>query len=141
MTLRNLDNLHPHVKKLAKELILSCKKQGVPIYVCRTFVTLEEQENIYAQGRTIPGAILTHFKPGYSLHNYGLAFDILCTKNCETPWDENTAYRIIGGIGKDIGLTWGGDKKIHSVTHFEWSGGLSIKDLLLGKIPPRMRFL
>lgn len=39
------------------------------------FRTVEEQAAIYAQGRTIPGRIVTKAKPLLSFHNYGLATD------------------------------------------------------------------
>jgi len=43
-------------------------------YTLRTF---KEQEAIYAQGRTKPGVIVTKAKPGLSVHNYGMAIDIV----------------------------------------------------------------
>lgn len=43
-----------------------------PISGLRTF---EEQERLYAQGRTQAGQIVTYAQPGLSLHNYGLATD------------------------------------------------------------------
>jgi len=39
--------------------------------------TWEEQDGKYAQGRTKPGVIVTYAKGGDSVHNYGLAVDIV----------------------------------------------------------------
>ena len=36
----------------------------------------DEQAKVYAQGRTAPGKIVTHAKPGHSNHNFGVAFDV-----------------------------------------------------------------
>jgi hypothetical protein len=38
--------------------------------------TYERQRELYAQGRTAPGAIVTQALPGESAHNFGLACDI-----------------------------------------------------------------
>ena len=39
--------------------------------------TFKEQDDIYAQGRTKKGEIVTYSKAGQSYHNYGLAVDIV----------------------------------------------------------------
>ena len=41
------------------------------------FRTFKEQDDIYAQGRTKKGKIVTFSKAGQSYHNYGLAVDIV----------------------------------------------------------------
>lgn len=38
--------------------------------------TYEEQNALYAQGRTAPGNKVTNAKGGFSNHNFGIAFDI-----------------------------------------------------------------
>ena len=39
------------------------------------FRSIPEQARLYAQGRTVPGPIVTKAPPGLSFHNYGLATD------------------------------------------------------------------
>jgi hypothetical protein len=39
------------------------------------FRSFERQADLYAQGRSVPGAIVTQAPPGKSMHNYGLASD------------------------------------------------------------------
>lgn len=46
-------------------------------YVTSAKRSMEEQERLYAQGRTKPGAIVTNAKPGQSAHNYGRAIDVV----------------------------------------------------------------
>lgn len=132
---RDIKELHPYVQKLARDLIGICKEYGITVYLCRTFISDEEQEELYAIGRTVPGKIVTYSKPGYSLHNYGLAFDIVCSK--DDMKDENDILKLVGKLGRSIGLTWKGDevKKLVNLNHFEWSGGLTVRDLLSGKLP------
>ena len=43
-----------------------------PFYGLRTFA---EQDALYAQGRSVPGSIVTNAKGGESPHNYGCASD------------------------------------------------------------------
>jgi len=94
---------------------------------------MQEQTDIYAIGRTKPGSILTYTKAGYSMHNYGLAYDLLFPTDAE--------YKKAAVIGKKLGLTWGGEFKLLSGKrfvdrpHFQWTGGLTTADLLKGKRP------
>jgi len=39
--------------------------------------TYEEQDALYAQGRTAPGPKVTNAPGGHSNHNFGLAFDMV----------------------------------------------------------------
>lgn len=41
----------------------------------------------YAQGRTTPGPIITHARPGSSAHNYGLAIDVALSVNGQPTWN------------------------------------------------------
>jgi hypothetical protein len=133
---RKLADLNIHVRNLAEQLILKCKEQGIVIIPVQTLRTIEEQNKLYAQGRTIAGKIVTNAKGGASYHNYGLAFDVAVVENGKINWTP-VLYDKVGEIGKSIGLEWGGDfKKIKDKPHFQYCFGLSIKDLLSGKRPP-----
>jgi peptidoglycan L-alanyl-D-glutamate endopeptidase CwlK len=81
ITLQRIQTLHP---KIRKEVLDLCTKannlelgKGVRLRLSYTFRTHEEQEALYAQGRTKPGKRVTNAKGGQSIHNYGLAFDIV----------------------------------------------------------------
>ncbi|MEJ8555473.1 M15 family metallopeptidase [Tepidibacter sp. Z1-5] len=133
---RNLDDLHPYVKYLAEKFIEECKNQGIDILIYSTFRSKEEQNKLYEQGRSAPGNKVTNARGGYSYHNYGLAFDCVPIINKKAQWDRTDLYEKMGQLGKSIGLEWGGDFKIFKdMPHFQWRGGLKIKDLLQGKIP------
>lgn len=133
---RQLADLNSYVRQLAEQFILKCKEQGITIIPIQTLRTIEEQNDIYAQGRSKPGKIVSNAKGGYSYHNYGLAFDVALIENGKINWNPS-AYDKVGVIGKSIGLEWGGDfKKIKDKPHFQFTFGLSIQDLLRGKRPP-----
>jgi peptidoglycan L-alanyl-D-glutamate endopeptidase CwlK len=70
--------------------------------------TYAEQADIYAQGRSRPGRIVTRAGPGESDHNFGIAWDIGVFKD-GAYLDQSPLYKELGKIGKSAGLEWGGD--------------------------------
>lgn len=88
VTLPKLKTLHPAVKDDAIAIFEDIDKAGIHarcVYGLRTF---EEQKTLYDLGRDVPGKIVTNAKPGYSFHNYGLAFDFCLLHNDKTwSWD------------------------------------------------------
>ncbi|KGX92944.1 peptidase M15 [Pontibacillus halophilus JSM 076056 = DSM 19796] len=144
---RGLNGLHPVVKGKATQLIENAYNRGVQILITDGYRSFAEQQRLYNQGRTTPGSIVTNARPGQSYHNYGLAIDFaLYTKDGrKVVWDT----RIDGdGDGlsdwdevvieaKKLGFKWGGDwVSFRDFPHFEYTFGLSIRDLLNGKRPP-----
>lgn len=71
--------------------------------------THEEQERLYAQGRSTPGRIVTHAPPGSSLHEYGHAVDFGFVDDVarEMDWAEWRFVRL-GEILLRYGIEWGG---------------------------------
>jgi len=125
---KDLNDLHPYVKYLAEKFIAECRVKGLEPVITSTLRTMDEQKAIYARGRTTPGNIISYAKPGYSYHNYSLAFDV--------SFKNYGDYARAAVIGKSLGMRWGGDFKVFKdLPHFEWSGDLRIKDLLKGKRP------
>jgi hypothetical protein len=147
-----LEGVHPSVQACALQLITKAYAKGVKLIITQGLRTIEEQNKLYAKGRTtaqlravgitgISGnpsaAIVTKAKGGTSYHNYGLAFDIgiLRTDEKDVDWTDSK-YRPIGALGKELGLEWGGDfKSIKDTPHYQLSFGLSIADLQSGKRP------
>jgi len=120
---RSLDDLQPHVRAMAKLLLLEAEKRGFPLIVTSTLRTFEEQEAIYAKGRTAPGKIVTKAKAGQSIHNYGLAFDVAFkSPPAKDPFADDNPWLQVGEMGKAIGLVWGGDWKFKDRPHFEAHG-------------------
>ncbi|MEF9953069.1 MAG: peptidoglycan-binding protein [Clostridium sp.] len=133
---RDLSLLHPHVKDLAEKFLAKCKAAGLDVIITQTLRTIAEQNDLYAQGRSKPGNKVTNAKGGYSMHNYGLAFDIAIKVKGKIVWDNEALYKKAGQIGESLGLEWGGSwSSFKDTPHFQWSGGLSIEDLLRGKRP------
>lgn len=130
-----LELLKPKIKELAEKLINECKQQGHQITVTQTLRTIEEQDALYAQGRTKPGNIVTKAKGGYSLHNFGVAFDICPIVNGKAEWNDNALFKKIGEIGMKIGLEWGGTwASFPDLPHFQYLAGYSLADFRGNKV-------
>jgi hypothetical protein len=78
---RSLDDLHPKAQPKIFELIARAAAAGIPLLIVSTGRTQAEQNELYAQGRTTPGAIVTWtldslhvMKPGRG--NKCLAIDV-----------------------------------------------------------------
>lgn len=77
--------------------------------------TQEEQDKLYAQGRTTPGPIVTWTRN--SNHISGKAFDIAFSG--KDPYPKNFNWEILGKLGESVGLKWGGRWKTPDNPHFE----------------------
>ena len=133
----DLNKLHPYVKQLSEKLIDQCKKQGLKVIITQALRTNEEQNELYAQGRTKPGNIVTNAKGGQSMHNYGLAIDFAPVVNGNIPWNDIALFKKIGTIGLQVGFdSYGGNwTSFKDYPHLQWTGGLTLKDLQSGKRP------
>ena len=92
----------------AREWLARCRAEGINVKVICGLRSNAEQAALYAQGRTAPGPKVTNAKPGYSWHNFGVAWDFVVFDDRGQPlWDSPLMDRC-GAIGEDLGLEWGG---------------------------------
>jgi len=97
---------------------------GTYLLVVSGLRTAAEQNALYAQGRTTPGHIVTNAKAGQSMHNYGLAVDVvpyLSGPSGQLNWNTQTAqYQAMVSALKAQGLVWGGEwHTIPDPDHFQ----------------------
>lgn len=125
-----LDSLKPKVRQLAKKLVAECRRQiGYEIVITSTLRSFDEQDALYAQGRTTSGPIVTNARGGYSFHNFGVAFDICPLVDGKLSWDDEEIFKKIGEIGRCLGLEWGGDwASFRDLPHFQYLAGYSLED-------------
>lgn len=136
----DINQLHPKVKELAEKLIKEAKAQGLNMKIIDTYRSKERQDYLYEQGRTRPGQIVTNAKGSdmSSYHNWRLAFD--CIQNVPGKEYDDAFLKKLGKIGQSIGLEWGGGwSSFKDSPHFQYTFGLSIKDLKAGKTPPEYK--
>ena len=126
--------LLPEVQPYARALVTKAGADGITIKVISGLRTYDEQNDLYAQGRTKPGRIVTNARGGFSNHNFGIAFDVGVFEGGQY-LDESPKYKAVGVLGMDLGLEWGGNwKTIQDEPHFQlrpkWAGDLSERDML-----------
>lgn len=148
-TLTRIETAHPKVREELKTMYaemcaaLTGKAMLRFAYVIRTFA---EQAALYAQGRTAPGKVVTKAPAGLSIHNYGLAFDIVLLVDKDgngtfesASWETKVDFDGDGiadwmevvAIAKKYGWVWGGDwRGFVDLPHFEKTFGHKPSDLL-----------
>lgn len=127
--------LYPKVAQLRNLFVKVMKAAGHDVVITQEYRSFEEQNRLYNQGRTTPGAVVTNAKGGQSFHNWRVAFDFAFVEDGQPSWAEKHPWSIAGAIGKALGLTWGGDfKTILDRPHFEFTQGYSISDFQKGNI-------
>ncbi|PUZ22571.1 hypothetical protein DCM91_15000 [Chitinophaga costaii] len=125
-----IGTLHPLVQNDMKSFVLMSKiRFGIDLRVTDGFRTVEQQDKLYAQGRTTKGNIVTKARGGFSNHNFGLAVDVVPYENGNLNWNTKY-YPLIGLIGEGRGLEWGHRwKKIDDKPHFQNLQGQTLKQL------------
>lgn len=129
MSSRSIVDLEPAVAERARDLVARAHDAGYRVVITQTRRSIDEQNRLFASGRSVPGKVITNARGGYSWHNFGLAFDVAFLTLAHDvvwsgPWEE------IGALGRDLGLTWGGDfANFPDRPHFEFPNGLTLTKL------------
>ena len=138
-----IDQLHPSIRLDVSNLIEKINTKVLTgrakVRIAQGLRTFAEQDALYAQGRTKPGKKVTNAKGGQSIHNYGLAVDIVLILDGKTAsWDEKSDFdkdqqsdwmEVVTEF-KRAGFSWGGDwRTFKDMPHFEKTSGLSLKQI------------
>lgn len=141
--------LHPKVRDEVAELIDKAEAlfpATIAIRIVQGLRTIDEQNALYAQGRTTPGKKVTNAKGGSSYHNYGLAIDFAILRDKdgngtyeELSWDTVADFdkdgladwKEITGVFEAAGWEWGGRwATIVDMPHVQKTFGLTWRQLL-----------
>lgn len=129
---------HPVVRESALEVVRRAYDEGINAQISEGFRSYARQNELYAQGRTTSGKIVTNAKGGQSWHNFGIAVDYFLTTNdgSKALWTVNSKWRRVAEIAKNLGFEWGGDwKSFKDYPHLQMTGGLSLAQMRAGKKP------
>lgn len=120
--------LNPLLAEKIRHVAALMSAKGVELRVVQGLRTKAEQDALYAQGRTLPGKIVTDARGGQSMHNYGLAVDMVPGIRGASPWkpnwnDKDPDYETMIDLCEQQGLV-AGARWIHipDVDHFQLSG-------------------
>lgn len=107
---KKIGELRDDLQPIAMEHLRLARDAGIDARITEGYRSFARQEELYAQGRTTPGNVVTNAKPGKSRHNYGEAYDLAIFVRGKPDWNRPEGeWEMLGEIGKSLGLEWGGD--------------------------------
>lgn len=135
-TLRNLATLDPKARDKFQAFIKEAKSIAASYgyeYIALSGTRNEQEQNsLYAQGRSKPGQIVTNAKFGYSSHNFSIALDFGVFKNGQyiddkNPNESTRIHTAVSKIADKHGIDWGGNwVSFKDTPHFEIKTGLTM---------------
>ncbi len=131
----NIMYLHPTVRTAVVKVIVQLQSEGIPFRIFEAYRYPHRQADLYAQGRTKSGSIVTYAKPWSSYHQYGLAVDFVLFI------DNNWSWNTSGSKGSwwkklhEIGTAEGLMRLDFEVPHMQLAG-TSSSALRQGIYPP-----
>ena len=113
-TCKDINELKPIAQKACRLFLEKCKTAGLDIFITETYRPQSRQNELWEQGRTRPGRIVTWTL--HSRHTSRRAWDIACKG--KTLYNLDVLKRA-GQIAKELGIKWGGDWTTPDRPHFE----------------------
>ena len=130
-------HLHPALRDKVAALRQRLDTEGLHFELLAGFRSPSAQLIYYAQGRSNEGPRVTSAKPWTTMHNFGVAADLVLIRDGKVasggPGDA-AAYERMQEIAKELGLRTV-EKPLVDLPHVELDG-ISLADLQAGKYPP-----
>lgn len=122
-----LTGCHPLLIEKVKRILSAMDALGWPMMVTAGVRSIEEQQLLFAQGRTSPGKIVTMCDGVKKPSNHqpksdglGHAADLVFIVDGKPSWDLKLHWDLLGEMAMALGLTWGGSwANIHDMPHVE----------------------
>lgn len=113
MPSRRIEDLDQRFQPMVRNLLDWGQKlidnTGWKLFITDGFRSFQEQNELYAQGRTKPGKIVTNAKGGQSAHNYGLAVDLAFQKAGVLSYSPDLyapIYSVARSMNFELGADW-----------------------------------
>lgn len=105
---------------------------GIKVMLTSGYRSCQEQDRLYAIGRTKPGKKVTNARGGYSWHNFGLAADYAFIISGKVTW--NGPWDVFGRVARSCGLEWGGSwTKFRDRPHVQMTRGKTLAQMRQAK--------
>ena len=135
ITIDRINKAHPKIRQELLSLYSECNNKlpkGVRLRFAYVFRSPEEQHELFLKRPRV-----TKADSWQSIHNYGLAFDIVILYDKDgngtfeyASWDNNEHWKMVVSFFKSKGYEWGGDwKKFKDAPHFQKDFGFDWKTL------------
>jgi hypothetical protein len=86
----------------------------------------KRSDELFEQGRTKPGPVVTNAKAGQSAHNFGIAADLVRDSYLDRagvqPDYRPESYELLGVLCPKHGLVWGGSWRFKDLPHVQLPG-------------------
>jgi len=122
---QRLGEVHPKLANLIRMMAHQLALENITIRVTQGLRTWEEQDGLYAQGRSAPGSVVTNCPGGHSWHNFGLAVDAAILEDTNAiDWNpSHPAWGRMVSLGSNLGLTSGAQwRTFKDFPHFQLTG-------------------
>jgi hypothetical protein len=120
---RDLTLLAPRFREAVEAALAECHANGLDARVWEGYRSTALQAVYYARGRTVipPKSTVTNARTSlFSWHGYGLAVDVVSTKDFWEPPEGEAWFRKVAEIFKRHNCNWGGDWTHPDTPHFQW---------------------
>jgi peptidoglycan L-alanyl-D-glutamate endopeptidase CwlK len=131
MASTKIEDLTHDTQERVKMLTDLAAAEGIGIHPISTKRSCAEQDAIYAQGRTAPGAIVSGAAGCKSWHVWGRAIDLLAVRDGKVVGNTgDPVYDWLGAQAEKIGMVWGGKFSWgRDAPHFEYHPGVKISEV------------
>lgn len=136
LTIDRIKLAHPKIRQELERYYIECNNllpKGVRLRFAYVYRSNKEQDTLFNQRPKV-----TNARGGQSIHNYGLAFDIVILRDKDNngtfesiDWDINSEYfKTVVMYFKSKDYEWGGDwKTFKDYPHFQKSFGYTWQQL------------
>lgn len=132
--LREIETLDPVARERFATLLVRLEEAGEDILITDPRRSVQEQNDLYAQGRTKPGNIVTDARGDASFHVWGVAIDLVPVGLFgQLQYGAVERYRQIALAAAALQIDWGVVLWRKDAPHFQYTQGLSIADFRAGK--------
>lgn len=126
--------LHPIMRNAMTEVLRQCQAEALPFQLFEGYRYPQRQQNLYAQGRSKPGRIVTYAQPWDSYHQYGLAGDFVLFIDGKWSWDTSGPFDHYWTRLVEIGQLYGLDPLEFEKPHLQVAT-LELSQLKAGSYP------
>ncbi|WP_306114198.1 MULTISPECIES: M15 family metallopeptidase [unclassified Roseovarius] len=132
---RDLTKLHPALREKVVDLLAKLEAEQLPFRIFEAYRSPHRQRLLYNKGRESSGPIVTNGRPWQSLHNFGLAVDLVRFEDGRWNWmdsspGEREQWARLHELMRESGLEPVPYEKPHAQLP-----GVSLTNLMIGQYP------
>ena len=120
---KDISELTKDAQQACRAFLTLCQSRGLAVRITETYRSQMRQDELYRQGRTAPGKVVTWTKN--SRHTSRRAWDI-CQNIKGREYSDRNFFEECAKVARALGITWGGDWNTPDMPHFEVAANWSM---------------